>query len=164
MKVGSLVRKIKYFLTFENPPDFVMIHCGGNDIATSGPVGDLRFQMLEIFDSVQSLLPNSKIVYSQILPRLKWRSTIDNKSLDKARRRINNKIAHHIVSNGGYYIRYPMLRLQSKEIFSDDGVHLSPLGNDIFLFTIQEAFQYFFTTDIKTYPPVGGLGPWLCIQ
>lgn len=163
MKVCNLVRKIKYFLTFENPPDFIMIHCGGNDIGSSGTVGDLRFKMIEIFDTVQSLLPNTKIVYSQVLPRLKWRSHIDINSLEKARRRINNKIAHHIVTNGGYYIRYPMISLQSVEVFCKDGVHLSPLGNDIFLFTIQAAFQNFFTKSINTYPPVGTFGPWLSI-
>jgi hypothetical protein len=41
-----------------------------------------------------------------------------------------------MVKNGGYYIHYPDIR-KTAQFISADGVHLTALGNGIFLNTLQ---------------------------
>jgi hypothetical protein len=43
-----------------------------------------------------------------------------------------------MVKNGGYYIHYPDIR-KTAQFISADGVHLTALGNGIFLNTLQGA-------------------------
>lgn len=44
-------------------------------------------------------------------------------------------------SRGGHYIKYPQFSPKQPTLFDPDGVHLSQLGNDILLNTIQTALQ-----------------------
>ncbi|KAJ8317263.1 hypothetical protein KUTeg_005167 [Tegillarca granosa] len=121
----DLLPQVKYLLQFVDPPNFLVLHCGGNDIAER-----------EVIKSIFRLFPNTKLFFSQILPRLKWRHENNHVAVEKIRKRINSKIATYVVSQGGLYIRYPELTEKYIGLFHDDQVHLSQLGNDIFLFRI----------------------------
>ena len=57
---------------FEDVPVFILIHLGGNDIGRIG-LKDLRKKYKDEIDWVQKKLPNSIIIFSQILPRISWR-------------------------------------------------------------------------------------------
>ena len=49
--------------------------------------------------------------------------------------------------------------------FYDDGVHISALGNEIFLYRIQQAFQTFLTTQISVSSHVENLDHgWLYVD
>ena len=88
MRLHQLERKIAHLLTFEDPPELLVIHCGGNDIGFVKSI-ILRNNVEKTLKNLQMLLPCTKIVWSQILPRLSWRPAIGEKILNKVRMRLN---------------------------------------------------------------------------
>ncbi|KAJ8317540.1 hypothetical protein KUTeg_005444 [Tegillarca granosa] len=141
MRWEQVFNKIKHLITFIDPPEFLLLHCGGNDIGSS--------------------LKSTRLIWSQILPRLEWRNEVNHRALNKVRVRVNRKIANFVLKNNGFYIKYPELIESNTGCFSKDNVHLSDLGNDLFLFRIQQALQTFLTTNHIVSPPYGESGPWL---
>ena len=138
MKWAEVLPRIKYLLTFESPPKVLIIHCGGNSI---GQVlsHKLRLQIKSGIIEISSLLPETKIVWSQILPRQIWRYSDNAKSMNLTAARINNFAASFCCKLGGAYIKYPEISWDERGMFNSDGVHLSPIGNDIFLHHIQSS-------------------------
>jgi hypothetical protein len=93
------------------------------------------------------------LIWSQILPRLNWRYSNNLAVMDKCKRRLNGSIGAHITRNEGYYIRYPDFKA-TNQFISTDGVHLTKLGNVIFLNTIQGGLETIIlsNTGRVTYP------------
>jgi hypothetical protein len=74
MHWDELVPRIKYLLKIERAPDMLIVHCGGNNLGYHH-LHKLRLQIKASLNRVQKMLPNVKIIWSQILPRLSWRSS-----------------------------------------------------------------------------------------
>ncbi|CAC5422578.1 unnamed protein product [Mytilus coruscus] len=144
-KGGMVVKHVKGQLRtmkkYEDPPHFLVLHVAGNDIGSS-KVGFLRNEIKNMIRWIMKEFPNSKLVWSQILTRLKWRHSNDRKAMDLCRYRINNSIAAFIISCGGYYIKHPDIHADQK-FFQSDGVHLSSLGNELWLNILQGAMEHF---------------------
>ncbi|CAC5399581.1 Neurotrypsin,Scavenger receptor cysteine-rich type 1 protein M130,Deleted in malignant brain tumors 1 protein,Scavenger receptor cysteine-rich domain-containing group B protein,Soluble scavenger receptor cysteine-rich domain-containing protein SSC5D [Mytilus coruscus] len=144
-KGGMIVKHVKSQLRtmkkYEDPPHFLILHVAGNDIGSSR-VGFLRNEIQNVIRWIMKEFPNSKLVWSQILTRLKWRHSDDRKAMDLCRYRINNSIAAFIINCAGYYIKYPDIRADQK-FFQPDGVHLSPLRNELWLNILQGAMEHF---------------------
>ena len=159
MKWNDLYRRIEYLLTIEDSPDILVIHCGANDIGyrVSCVFGH---DMIRTVDRLRILLPKCKLVWSQILPRLKYRNEKIHKSLEKTRIRMNSMISTYILKCGGGYIRYPEISESDPALFTDD-VHLSQIGNDIFTYRIQQGLYNFIKFVHSISPPNGEEGPWL---
>ena len=114
-------------------------------------VGYLRNRIKNCINTLSQKIPQTKIVWSQILPRLKWRYSDNMKAMEAARVRINSTIATFVIKNGGHYIKYPDI-LPSELFIQPDGVHLSDLGNNIFLNTLQGALESFVANQIPVFP------------
>ncbi|CAC5400996.1 unnamed protein product [Mytilus coruscus] len=142
-KGGMVVKHVKGQLRtmkkYEDPPHFLVLHVA--DIGSS-KVGFLRNEIKNMIRWIMKEFPNSKLVWSQILTRLKWRHSNDRKAMDLCRYRINNSIAVFIISCGGYYIKHPDIHADQK-FFQSDGVHLSSLGNELWLNILQGAMEHF---------------------
>ena len=52
-------------------------------------------------------LPNTTIIWWQILPRLKWRYSENQTAMHESRYKINNSIASFVAKLGCHYIKYP---------------------------------------------------------
>ena len=66
-----------------------------------------------------------------------------------------------MVKLGGASIKYPELTKKNVQFFDDqDKVHLTQLGNDIFLYRLQQALKTFLTSNVSVSPPTGESGPW----
>ena len=85
------------------------------------------------------------IVWSHILPRLYWRHAVSNVAADRSRCRINSSVASFVLKSGGASIKYPDIRVAQSNLFLNDGVHFSPLGNHVFVSTLPAAIQLFST-------------------
>ena len=130
MVTSQLRRQIRIMKTYEDPPKFLVVHVGANDLGNI-KTKDLREKLIQAMTFISKDLPDTKIVWSQMLPRLKWRYSNDSKATEKFRYRVNNAVANYILVPGGYYIRYPDIS-RTENMYKFDGVHLSVIGNNNF--------------------------------
>ena len=121
---------------------------GGNDIGRI-PTGSLRKCISAVLTYLKVLLPGTVIVWSCILPRIKWRHS-DN----HGRCQGSNKQGGYTVCGfrGGRAIKHPDFQDKHPALFSDN-THLSFIGIDIFLNSFQGAFETFlYYPNVKVYP------------
>ena len=127
-------------------PRFLIIHVGGNNIAKDdNPLRRQQMFMKNVNNQLRSEMPLTCIVWSHILPRLYWRRAVSNVAANRSRYRINSSVASFVLKSGGASIKYPDFRVAQSNLFLNDGVHLSPLGNHVFVSTLQAAIQHFST-------------------
>lgn len=148
--VKNVEAKIESMLKYETPPNYIVLHVGGNDLGKV-KVGVLRNNLKCLFSKLSSRMPSTKFIWSQILPRSEWRFSNNKTAMEAARKRINSSIGAFVIGKGGHYIRYPDIALNDN-FFKVDGVHLTTLGNDIMLNTLQGAIESFITTKNTTFP------------
>lgn len=87
---------------------------------------------------------------------------INQPAMERTRMRVNSYVATLLIGLGGKYIRYPELHKANTGMFCKDKVHLSGMGNDMFLYRLQQALQAFLNdSSVKVSPRVGQNGPWL---
>ena len=144
MRWHQLLPTIKTLLRYEDPPEWLVLHCGGNAIGQI-PLKQLRAKMLNDVVFLRTSLPNTKLVWSQILPRLEWKAELNHVALEKIRIRLNSMMAYDILSSGGGYIKYPEIR-ESECIFLSYKVHLSHVGNDFFIHNFQLGSHSFLSS------------------
>jgi hypothetical protein len=53
---------------------------------------------------------------------------------------------------GGAYIKYPNIYLANTELWSDDSIHLSNVGNEHFLNSLQHALENIVLHGAVVYP------------
>lgn len=136
-------------------PHAVVIHCGGNDIGSpENPCGYLIYDIKYTLANIMfHYLPGTAIIWSNILPRLQWRYSSNLVKMDRTRRRINRFARSHLLKRNCYIIQYPDFEDRLPALFNDDGVHLSFIGKDIFINTLQGALETFFANPhIHVYP------------
>ena len=116
-------------------PRFLDIHVGGKDIAKDdNPLRRQQMFMKNLINQLRSDL--TCIVWSHILPRLYWRHAVSNVAADRSRCRINSSVASFVLKSGGASINYLDIEVAQSNLFINDGVHLSPLGNHVFVSTL----------------------------
>jgi len=128
----NLRRKLKVLFKVGDEPTFVLIHCGGNDIGLSS-LHVLRYCVDNILHDIHRHWPFAKVIWSEILPRRVWRYSNNAVAMDRVRQRLNNYAATKVCRAGGSYIKHADLRSVDNQLFGSDGIHLTALGNDIFL-------------------------------
>jgi len=139
MKWVQLVPYIKQQLARYSLPDVLIVHLGSNDMVQYG--GDTLGDMItKDLAEIHKLLPNTKIVWSEILPRLRWEGANSWVGIENKRRRVNRYGLTWVGRNGGFGIKHEITH-KDKGLFRADQVHLSDIGNDIFLNSIQECLE-----------------------
>ncbi|KAJ8306691.1 hypothetical protein KUTeg_015732 [Tegillarca granosa] len=89
-----------------------------------------------------SKLPNTTVAWSCFLPRLFWYCARSQVAIENVRKRTNREISSYILKLGD---------LSDKETgcYRFDGIHLSDIGNDIYLNALQGALESFLIKDIQ---------------
>jgi hypothetical protein len=95
--------KVHQLLSQFGHPDVIMLYCGGTALALS--LRHLQKFMKVKIANIQNALPNSKIVWSQILPRNYYRHMFSHHAAEKARVRINSSLSNIIMSKNVYIIQ-----------------------------------------------------------
>lgn len=153
MSLDNVVYHVEELQKMQGIPDVLLIHCGGNDIGQGGSLLEICELVKGTLKFIKQLLPHTLLVWSQILPRYNWRSEFDSVDNNRARLRINRAAAHTTLKDlGGCYLTYPEISLNTPEMFLGDGVHLSDLGNNVFLNYIQGAIETFTSRGPGVYP------------
>lgn len=145
LTLSKLKNHIKVMLKLEDPPNYIVIHIGGNDIGHIR-LGYLHYQLEEFMSWLAQLMPETTLIWSQILPRMKWRYSENLKAIERCRLRLNSSVGVHMVRHGGCYIRYPDIKA-TKDFIMEDGVHLTKVANGIFLNILQGALESIITNE-----------------
>lgn len=77
LNIRKLQDHIKVMLRYEDPPNKLIIHIGGNDIGNVR-VGYVQYQLKELCVWLSQLMPETAFIWSNILPRLQWRYSNNN--------------------------------------------------------------------------------------
>lgn len=141
---------VKSIVQKRGKPDVILIHGGGNSIGTM-PLARLQKFMKLTFANLQTFLPQTRFIWSQILPRRYYRHMFSNIAADKARKRINKSLAPFVIARNGAYIKYPGLQ-QCSSTFYRDGTHLSDIAQVTFLNTIRDGLLSIIQRNARIFP------------
>ena len=145
MRWCDLMPKFQLAMLSNSPPKMILVHLGGNDLTTVKQ-GKLMGMIKKDLFYMASTFPSAYIIWSDILPRLLWRditNTPDNlRKMDQKRKRIN-RAGRQVTKqlNNGKAIIHEIDTTPG--LHKSDGVHLSRIGNAIFLNTMEEALMSF---------------------
>ena len=84
----------------------VIIQCGGNDIDLV-PCGELLFHIKFTIANLSSMLPGISLVWSSILPKMKWRYSENIRNMEITRKSVNTGVCSYLLKIGGYVLRHP---------------------------------------------------------
>lgn len=132
MRWKQLLPKVRSLLKEEQPPQILLLHLGGNDLVSTS----LRMLIQEIkkdLSKIKQLMPNTRILWSDIVARIQYRGAKSNAKTEKARKSLNSTVHAHISKLDGLCIRHPQINWTCTELYRNDGVHLSKRGNDALL-------------------------------
>ena len=152
MDISYRVRR----LLNRNPgPAILILHCGTNDILNMKSK-DLRKVIRENLRDLRRLLPDTKIIWSEILPRLFYYGEREMGAGLRTTTKINRHAKQICFEIGNaHVIRHQELFPPSAyQFFRYDGVHLSVVGNIRFRQNLENALQYFSSFPYYlTFPP-----------
>ncbi|CAG2186967.1 unnamed protein product [Mytilus edulis] len=119
-----------------SPPAMIVIQLGSNDL--------VKVKTLELIQNIERdilrlhlLLPNTRIVWSEMLMRRYWHGATDGKAIERSRKRVNSAINNYVLNDGHCVIQHPNIRAQELNLYRYDGTHLSDIGYNIYLNNIQ---------------------------
>lgn len=124
------------------PPEVVIIHLGSNDI-TSIDTNELIKNMKNGFQQIQEMFPETSVMFSELVSRRKWRG-IPVQEGERRRKLVNQKMSDYVLKLGGFVIPHSNITNDVLELYREDGVHLSALGDDILLEDFTDALKDFF--------------------
>lgn len=148
LTVQDLRTAIQHGILRGNKPYVIVLHVGGNNVSSSNTCQIAQILSGSI-DYLTQTFPTAIIVWTYIIPRLSWRNTPNTpasaKVMDLKRKRINRKVKQIICKfTLGRVIIHDIDRL-TKGFYRKDGVHLSDVGNDMYLLTLSDAIQTFLS-------------------
>ena len=125
------------------PPQVLGLHLGGNDMGLlTGKA--LIMQAKADFERIWELWPSTWIVWSDMLPRRTWREGWFPQGLNRAVKKVNREIRLALMYRRGWVINHPEIFIHRADLYRPDGVHLSDVGNDIFLHDLHVGLREFF--------------------
>ena len=108
-------------------------------------------ELIELILRLRTLYPGLKLIWSKILQRRYWHNANNQVAIETSRKRVNLAIKNiflNEIQKGGI-IRHPNITVKEKSLFRYDGVHLSDVGNNIYLNNIQGALEAFAISECK---------------
>ncbi|XP_063439102.1 uncharacterized protein LOC134720647 isoform X1 [Mytilus trossulus] len=137
-----------------SPPAMIVIQLGSNDL--------VKVKTLELIQNIvrdilrlHLLLPNTRIVWSEMLMRRYWHGATDGKAIERSRKRVNSAINNYVLNDGHCIIQHPNIRAQELNLYRYDGTHLSDIGYNIYLNNIQGGIETFLSSPkIRRFPEV----------
>ncbi|CAG2186288.1 unnamed protein product [Mytilus edulis] len=146
--------KVSHAVDKFSPPAMIIIQLGSNDL--------VKVKTLELIQNIERdilrlhlLLPNTRIVWSEMLMRRYWHGATDGKAIERSRKRVNSAINNYALNDGHCVIQHPNIRAREMNLYRYDGTHLSDIGYDIYLNNIQGGIETFLSSQkIRRFPEV----------
>lgn len=121
-------------------PVVLVIHAGGNDLCSTR-VPELLSVMRSDMERFKSFFQDLVLVWSEIVPRVAWNGARNPSAIERARRLINSRVSRWVRAAGGVVVRHRQLEGDNRHLILEDGVHLTPIGQDIFLSGLQDGIE-----------------------
>lgn len=140
---SRVLAEIRFHALCDRGPDIVLLHVGGNDMALRPSreiIRDIKSDILCLL----TMYPDLIIVWSDIVARNKWRHARSVQRVNKARVKVNKEVGRFVKKNGGVAVRHRDLEGASGEFLDGDGVHLTPIGIDMWFLGLQEGLETAF--------------------
>ena len=154
-RLEALVPILRRQLHIHPVPHTVVIHLGTNNLFST-PVKKIRQRMEEGLLATRNMLPNTTIIWSDILPRLFYFGA--QKRVGKKTTRSLNRFAEKIckqLGNAHRIIHAQSITDSLHSLYRHDGVHLSCLGNDLFRGNLSSAIGFLTVNPPSLqYPPL----------
>ncbi|XP_053159346.1 uncharacterized protein LOC128347973 isoform X2 [Hemicordylus capensis] len=128
------------YITAKGAPHILVVHLGGNDLGLLQGRA-LSLQAIKDFQGLAARWPEMQLVWSNLLPRTRWRGQGGPLCFNRARKKVNKAVGRAITALGGTIIQHPDIRVQDATLYRGDGVHLSDQGNEVFLRDLQRGLQ-----------------------
>ena len=151
LRLNHLKSKLRILSSLEDTPDVIVLHVADNDLGAY-EIGDLRYFLRAQLRYIKRHYPNKKIDMVPNSTTDKLASPENNKAMEKARKRLNSYAATRTIGMGGAYMKYPNIYLANAELWSADGIHLSNVGNERFLNSLQHALENIVLHGAVVYP------------
>ena len=123
-------------------PHIILLHIGTNDVGTT-PFHVIREVIRAGLNDVWRLVPEARIIWSDVIPRRHYASARSAKGADRLRKKLNRFARRWIVHNGGGFISHQISAHDTELFYIRDPVHLSSTGNDILLQEWKEGIRYY---------------------
>ena len=121
----------------------LIIHLVSNDLVST-PIHTLLTQVEHDIKEIHGLMPDTVLVWSNVLLRLFWFGSNDPQKIERYRARINRKGRQVVIGHcNGRAIYHDEISYHRLDLFKFDGTHLNAKGNSIFLGNIKQALQSF---------------------
>ncbi|CAJ0940265.1 unnamed protein product [Ranitomeya imitator] len=137
MMWSQVLPEVVHIARVASSPTIVVIHAGGNDLASS-PLAELLTLIRSDMDKFPSFFPLMRLVWSEVIPRLVWRGARELNAMERSRRTLNQRISRFVRFKNGVVVRHHRLEGDNSGFLLPDGVHLNEAGLDIFLNGIRE--------------------------
>ncbi|KAL1277157.1 hypothetical protein QQF64_023830 [Cirrhinus molitorella] len=122
-------------------PEILVVHLGGSSLCLEGRnrldiLREIKADLTRVFE----MFPRTRVLFSDILPRLKWRGQTGRTAygIERSRRWLNGAVSGFLSDRNMRCIWHGNIGLTH---LIKDGVHLGPEGNQLFLNNLREALQ-----------------------
>ncbi|XP_048245294.1 uncharacterized protein LOC125376902 [Haliotis rufescens] len=142
MKWKSLLPFLQQKLRRSPPPAWLLLHLGGNDLGDV-PTTVLLQTVSRDLTKIHHMMPFTQVIWSDVLQRVTWRGIPDGRVMERKRKRFNRFGRKGVLDLGGSVLGHNEINIADRGLFRQDGVHLSDIGNDIFVNSLQGGLELF---------------------
>ena len=121
-------------------PSIIIVHLGTNDLLAVNEFS-MRQPIALSMDRCLMQFPNTLLIWSDILPRVFYFGARSQLSLERKRRAVNRWARSQGRRRGVGIMHHPQFRWTETVLYRYDAVHLSPLGNRVFVDNICQAIR-----------------------
>ena len=140
--LGDLEELIMHFLIRQNPPDILLVHLGTNDLH-SGNSLDMFALFGEALDEAISLLPNTTVIFSELLDRPFFHGFNDQVAMRLRFYECNRALHRQAVRHLARSIKHRNIKGDRQHLFHRDYLHLSGEGYQQLVYNFAQAVQFF---------------------
>ena len=121
-------------------PDVLVIHLGENDLVTEKSVAIVKAMKEDLKDIGRSW-SGTYIMWCVWMPRRIWRGARRPAAIDRARKKVNGEMRRFCREQRMGRFENTEITYDEKGFVRQDGVHLSQLGLECYIFQIREAVE-----------------------
>ncbi|XP_038658973.1 nuclear receptor coactivator 5-like isoform X1 [Scyliorhinus canicula] len=139
---------IRHRLAQHQPPKYLLIHLGDNDIGYV-QASNIIYMAKEVLGALKTLLPKTTLICSELLPRPHW-AFQPGAQLENDRRTINGVIKKYMALKGQRFIEHSF-DIKCQALYVGRGDYLTDVGVDLFTNSLMDSLKYYMREDLMLW-------------